>query len=108
MAEVVDPVQRSVSIDVQRSSWSGAGPGVELVGSKREEKVKALLWKRIAWIAGGGIAGFAWYYFVGCTTGACPISSNPYISTGYGALIAAIATAGNSRSGRKQGNAPLR
>ncbi len=68
--------------------------------------MKALLWKRIAWIAAGGIAGFAWYHFVGCTTGACPISSNPYISSGYGALIAAIATAGNSRSGRKKVNDP--
>ena len=51
-------------------------------------------WKRLAWIAGGGMAGFAWYYFVGCTTGSCPISSNPYISTGYGALVAALATNG--------------
>jgi uncharacterized membrane protein YedE/YeeE len=54
-------------------------------------------WKHIALIAGGGIAGFGWYYFVGCTTGTCPISSNPYISTGYGVLIAAIASLGNSR-----------
>lgn len=51
-------------------------------------------WKHLAWIAGGGMAGFAWYYFVGCTTGSCPISSNPYISTGYGALVAALATNG--------------
>jgi hypothetical protein len=46
--------------------------------------------KQIAWVAGGGIVGFAWYYSVGCSTGTCPISSNPYISTGYGALIGAL------------------
>ena len=32
----------------------------------------------------GGIGGFAYYYFIGCTTNACPITSNPLISTGYG------------------------
>jgi hypothetical protein len=54
-------------------------------------------WKQIAWIAGGGVAGYAWYYFVGCTTGSCPISSNPYISIGYGVLVAALASAGRSK-----------
>lgn len=38
----------------------------------------------------GGSAGFAYYYFVGCVTGSCPITSNPYISTGYGALIGIV------------------
>lgn len=61
-------------------------------------------WKRLAWIAVGGIAGFAWYYFVGCATGTCPISSNPYISTGYGALIGGLvsnsSTPGLPRSSR--------
>ena len=32
----------------------------------------------------GGILGFAYYYFIGCTTNSCAITSNPYISTGYG------------------------
>ena len=54
-------------------------------------------WKNLAWIAVGGIAGFGWYYFVGCATGACPISSNPYISSGYGALIAALASQSSSK-----------
>ena len=35
----------------------------------------------------GGALGFAYYKFIGCTTGACPITSNPWISTGYGALM---------------------
>jgi hypothetical protein len=47
-------------------------------------------WKLIAWIAAGGVAGFSWYYIVGCTTGTCPITSNPYISTGYGALMGGL------------------
>ena len=35
----------------------------------------------------GALLGFAWYYFVGCRTGACPITSNPWLSAGMGALV---------------------
>jgi hypothetical protein len=37
----------------------------------------------------GALGGFAYYAFIGCASGTCPITSNPYISTGYGALIGA-------------------
>lgn len=40
-------------------------------------------------LAGAGL-GFAYYYFIGCRTGSCPITGNPYISTLYGALIGLI------------------
>lgn len=35
----------------------------------------------------GGAAGFGYYRFVGCRSGVCPIWSNPWISTGYGAIF---------------------
>ena len=35
----------------------------------------------------GAAGGYAYYYFIGCASGTCPITSNPYISVGYGALI---------------------
>jgi hypothetical protein len=35
-------------------------------------------------------AGFAYFYFVGCKSGSCPITSNGYISTLYGALFGLI------------------
>jgi hypothetical protein len=47
--------------------------------------------RRTLVIAAGAIGGFAYYYFIGCTSGACPITSNPYISTSYGALIGGLA-----------------
>jgi len=49
---------------------------------------------RVAWVLGGAAAGFAWYYYVGCATGTCPISSNPYISTAYGAVVGLLASGG--------------
>jgi hypothetical protein len=35
----------------------------------------------------GAGAGFAYYYFVGCASGTCPITSNPYRSMIYGAIM---------------------
>lgn len=35
----------------------------------------------------GGLLGYVYYRFVGCATGACPITRNPYTSIIYGALI---------------------
>jgi len=38
----------------------------------------------------GVTLGYAYYYFIGCRTGACPITSNPYASIIYGGLIGAL------------------
>ncbi len=38
-------------------------------------------------VVGGGAAGYAYYRFIGCSSGVCPISSNPVISTIYGAFM---------------------
>ncbi|HKJ79501.1 MAG TPA: DUF6132 family protein [Prolixibacteraceae bacterium] len=43
-------------------------------------------WK-ITGIALGTFAGFAYWYFIGCTSGTCPIQSNWESSTLYGGLI---------------------
>lgn len=41
-------------------------------------------------VALGSIAGFAYYYFVGCSSGTCAITSKPFNSTAYGALMGFI------------------
>ena len=38
----------------------------------------------------GAIAGFAYYYFIGCASGTCSITSNPINSTLYGALLGGL------------------
>ena len=35
----------------------------------------------------GGTAGFLYWYFVGCATGTCPITSHWYTNTLYGMLL---------------------
>lgn len=42
---------------------------------------------RIIGVLIGSISGFLYYYFVGCASGTCPISSNPYISVIYGGFL---------------------
>lgn len=46
--------------------------------------------KRILPVTAGGLLGYAYYYFIGCYNGSCAITSNPYISTFYGALMGFI------------------
>ncbi|ADQ79664.1 hypothetical protein Palpr_1518 [Paludibacter propionicigenes WB4] len=42
---------------------------------------------KIIGLLAGGAGGFLYYHFVGCASGTCPITSNPYISVIYGALM---------------------
>ncbi len=48
-------------------------------------------WKRflIGAVIGAGL-GLAYYSFIGCQSGGCPITSNPYISTAYGAVFGSL------------------
>ena len=55
----------------------------------------------------GAVAGFAYYKFIGCASGACPITSNPWISTVYGAIMGfMLATINGGRSQRMTGVHP--
>lgn len=41
----------------------------------------------VAGVILGGIAGFAYYYFIGCNTGSCAITSKPLNSSVYGMVM---------------------
>jgi hypothetical protein len=43
-------------------------------------------------VLGGGL-GFAYYRLIGCAMGTCPLTSNPYLSTSYGAVIGVLVAA---------------
>ena len=44
-------------------------------------------WKPFLGVAIGGTAGFLYYHFVGCSSGSCAITSNPYMSVLWGGLL---------------------
>ncbi len=49
--------------------------------------------KHKLWLIGvvlGSVAGYAYYYFVGCKSGTCAITSSPVNSTVYGAVMGAL------------------
>jgi len=37
----------------------------------------------------GGVAGYLYWAKIGCVSGGCPITSNPWTTTGFGALMGA-------------------
>lgn len=39
----------------------------------------------------GAVAGWCYWYFVGCASGTCAITSSPFISTIYGGVMGALA-----------------
>jgi hypothetical protein len=53
-----------------------------------------LLVYRIIGAVVGGAIGFAAYKFIGCSPGACPITSTPYVSVFIGALLGATIPGG--------------
>jgi len=38
----------------------------------------------------GGLLGFLWYRLVGCPTGTCPLTRNPYVTILYGMTVGAL------------------
>ncbi|MBS1637537.1 MAG: hypothetical protein JST26_16600 [Bacteroidetes bacterium] len=41
-------------------------------------------------VLSGALAGWSYWYFVGCASGTCAITSSPYNSSLYGALMGGL------------------
>ena len=56
-----------------------------------EPEVEQIMILRIAIgaVVGGGL-GFAFYRLVGCSSGTCPLTSSPWLSTLYGMVLGAL------------------
>ncbi|MGQ9663260.1 MAG: DUF6132 family protein [Kiritimatiellia bacterium] len=50
----------------------------------------SLILRLIAGAVVGGLLGYGMYRFVGCSSGACPITSNPWTSTLFGMVLGAL------------------
>ena len=50
--------------------------------------------RTVAFAALGTFAGLAYQRLVGCRTGACRITANPYVSAIYGALMGVLLSGG--------------
>ena len=53
----------------------------------------------------GGILGYAYYHFIGCTTGACAITSKPFNLTAYGMVMGYLMFSVFQKSKIKEENA---
>ena len=55
------------------------------VGETRLRMIKIIIGAAV-----GGIVGFLYYRFIGCRSGTCFITRNPYISTVYWAILGGL------------------
>ena len=53
-----------------------------------------MIWRILPFVLGGAVLSVAYQRLVGCRSGACAITSNPYISTLYGAVVGYLMSGG--------------
>jgi len=68
-------------------------------GSIRTALRSSWFWKPVAGALLGGTLGYLYYYYIGCSSGTCAITSNPYMSVLFGAALGYYAL--NSSCGNK-------
>jgi len=62
----------------------------ELSGKQTKLKVffkSWRFWRPFLAVVIGSLTGFLYFYFIGCNSGSCGITSNPYMSMVWGGLL---------------------
>ncbi len=59
---------------------------------KEKENKKKRIVITVIGLAAGAILGYAYYYFIGCNSGSCSITSSPWSSVLYGMLVGGVLT----------------
>ena len=71
------------------------------------EKIFKKHWKTGLFILGGALAGFAYWRFIGCTSGSCALTSNWHTTILFGGLLGMMLSPANRKSTVKEAdNAP--
>jgi hypothetical protein len=65
--------------------------------------VKKVL-KPLLGFVGGGVLGCLYYFFVGCKSGSCAITSNPWLSILWGAIFGLILLFPTKKDDNKRNN----
>lgn len=56
----------------------------------------------------GAALGFAYYKVIGCASGACPLTSNPWISTLMGVMVGAMFAGNSNQTDQTKKSAEIR
>jgi hypothetical protein len=60
------------------------------IKSFRLKGVGVMIVRLIIGVVVGGLVGYGMYRFIGCSTGACPITANPWTSILFGMIFGAM------------------
>lgn len=53
-----------------------------------------MIWRLLLFVLGGAALGFGYQRLIGCRSGMCAITSNPYAATLYGAVMGYLVSGG--------------
>jgi hypothetical protein len=73
------------------------GIGTAVEAGKASKRRHLPIGRTVAFAVGGAILGFGYYKLVGCSSGSCPITSNPYASTFFGAVMGSLVGGGRGK-----------
>jgi hypothetical protein len=60
-------------------------PAFSVISMEKKKMIKIIIG-----VVAGGVVGFLYYRFIGCRSGTCYITRNPYLSTIYWAVLGGL------------------